>query len=219
MVNKKNLIIIVLSLIVLSGGIYYYTTREKTNEPSSDGTVIEEPNNETDKVDEVDETDEVDQGSVDETEEQGETSENATDIAVGKVAPNFTLKDLDGKEVSLEDYRGKIVLLNFWATWCKWCDVEMPDLQKLDKENEDLVVLAIDVMEDKETVKKYIQKGGYDFKVLLDEDGEISKTYLVSGFPTSYFIDKDGILLGGVPGMMKYEQMVEILESIKGDID
>ena len=78
-------------------------------------------------------------------------------IEVGKEAPDFTLKNLNGDEVSLSDYRGKIVLINFWATWCKWCDKEMPDLQKLGKENDDIVVLAVDVMEDKEIVKKYIR--------------------------------------------------------------
>lgn len=137
------------------------------------------------------------------------------DIAIGKESPNFTLKNLNGEEVSLSDYKGKIVLVNFWATWCPWCDKEMPDLQKLDEENDDLVVLAVDVMEDKETVKKYIEKGKYNFEVLLDEDGEIAKTYLVSGLPASYFIDKEGILLGGVPGAMTHEQMVSILESIR----
>lgn len=138
-------------------------------------------------------------------------------IEVGKEAPDFTLKNLDGDEVSLSDYRGKIVLINFWATWCKWCDKEMPDLQKLGKENDDIVVLAVDVMEDKETVKKYIEKGKYDFEVVLDEDGNISKTYLVSGYPTSYFVDADGILLGGVPSMLTYEEMILILEDIRGE--
>lgn len=144
-----------------------------------------------------------------------ETEEEDFEIAIGKESPNFTLKNLDGEEVSLSDYRGKIVLINFWATWCPWCDKEMPDLQKLDEENDDLVVLAVDVMEDKETVKKYIEKGKYNFEVVLDEDGEIAKTYLVSGLPASYFVDEEGILLGGVPGAMTYEQMVAILDSIR----
>src|SRR5690606_32548559 len=71
------------------------------------------------------------------------------DIAVGKLAPDFTLADLEGKEVSLSDFRGKYVLINFWATWCQYCDLEMPDLDRLYKENEDLVVLAVNVQEEK----------------------------------------------------------------------
>jgi thiol-disulfide isomerase/thioredoxin len=139
------------------------------------------------------------------------------DIEVGKLAPDFTLKDLNGEDISLSDYRGKIVLINFWATWCSWCDVEMPDLQKLDDENDDLVVLAVNVMEEKDTVKKYMEEGKYSFEVALDEEGEIAATYLVNGLPNSYFVDEEGILLGGVPGMMTYEQMIEVLENIRED--
>lgn len=142
-------------------------------------------------------------------------SQDEFDIAVDKESPDFTLKNLAGENVSLSDYRGKIVLINFWATWCYWCDIEMPDLQKLDKENDDIVVLAVNVGEDKETVEKYIEEGGYDFQVVLDEEGEVSVTYLVGSFPTSYFVDKEGILLGGVPGAMNYEQMTAILEDIR----
>lgn len=137
------------------------------------------------------------------------------DIEIGKEAPDFTLKNLNGEEVSLSDYRGKIVLINFWATWCMYCDKEMPDLQKIHEENDDLVVLAVDSMEDKETVKKYIEKGGYDFEVVLDQDGKVSQTYLVSGLPTSLFVDEEGILLLGVPGMLTYEQMNSVLEKIR----
>ncbi|MDR7855588.1 TlpA disulfide reductase family protein [Tissierella sp.] len=142
-------------------------------------------------------------------------SEEEIEIASGKQSPDFTLKNLEGEDVSLSDFRGKIVLINFWATWCSWCDVEMPDLQKLDDENDDLVVLAVNVMEDKDTVKKYMEDGGYSFEVVFDEEGEIATTYLVNGLPNSYFVDEEGILLGGVPGMMTYEQMVEILENIR----
>lgn len=147
--------------------------------------------------------------------EVADEEEMEFDIAIGKESPDFTLKNLNGDEVSLSDYRGKIVLINFWSTECTWCEKEMPDLQKLDKENDDLVVLAVNVMEKKETVEKYIEKGKYEFEVLLDEDGEVARTYLISGFPTSYFVDEDGILLGGVPGYMTHEQMDSILKSIK----
>lgn len=144
-----------------------------------------------------------------------ELEEDDYDIAIGKPAPDFTLMNLHGEEVSLSDYKGKIVLINFWATWCPWCLKEMPDMQKLSDENDDLVILAVDVREDKKAVEKYIEEGGYDFEVLLDEDGEVSMDYLVGGLPTSYFVDRDGILLGGVPQMMTWEQMNEILDNIR----
>ena len=151
--------------------------------------------------------------------------EDEFDIAIGKLAPDLYfnnskgekifLENLIGEVVSLEDYRGKIVLLNFWATWCKFCNMEMPDLQKLQDENDDIVIIAVDVMEDKATVEKYVEKGDYDFQVVLDEEGNLAKTYLVSGMPTTYFIDKEGILLGGIPSMLKYDQLVSILDGIR----
>ncbi|WP_236910659.1 TlpA family protein disulfide reductase [Clostridium sp. Cult1] len=197
--NKKILSIIILA-IVLIGGLYYFAMvkgGETTEELEPENNVSQETNNETG--------------------EENIVEDSVLDIAIGEEAPNFTLRNLEGEEVSLTDYRGKVVLINFWATWCKYCDIEMPDLQKLDKENEDLVVLAVDVMEEKSLVEGYIEKGGYDFQVVLDEDGDIAKLYLVSAFPTSYFVDKDGILLGGVPGMMTYAQMNQIVEGIRGN--
>lgn len=91
----------------------------------------------------------------------------------------------------------------------------MPDLQKLDNENDDLLVLAVNVNEDKDTVKKYMEDGEYSFAVALDLEGKIAETYLVNGLPNSYFVDEEGILIGAVPGMMTYEQMVEVLGNIR----
>lgn len=145
------------------------------------------------------------------------SDEHSYDIEIGKLAPNFTLENLDGEEVSLEDYRGKIVMLNFWATWCPYCVREMPDMDKLQKENDDFVILAVDVKEEKAKVEKYINEGGYEFEVLLDIEGDTARTYLISNYPTSYFIDKEGILIGGIPGMLEYPQMKEILELIRGN--
>lgn len=149
------------------------------------------------------------------TEEVQVEIDSNVEIEVGKEAPNFTLENLDRGATSLKDYRGKIVLINFWATWCKYCDMEMPDLQKFDDENDDLIVLAVDVNESKNTVEKYIKKGGYTFPVLLDEDSKLASTYLVSAYPTSYFVNEEGILLGAIQGMMTYEKMNEVLDSIR----
>lgn len=108
-----------------------------------------------------------------------------------------------------------MVYLNFWATWCVYCDEEMPDLQALSEENEDLVVLAVNVREDKDLVESYLEEGGYTFPVLLDETGDISAKYLVSGMPTTYFINTKGILLDRIPGMMEKDQMEEILGKMR----
>ena len=128
---------------------------------------------------------------------------------------NFKLENLKGEEVQVTDYEGKILLINFWQTSCKYCDMEMPDLVKLEEANEDVVVLAVNVMESKDKVQKYIDKGGYGFEVALDSDGLVSMDYLVSGFPATYFVNTDGIFMGRVPGMMTYEQMDEIVTNIR----
>ena len=197
--NKKIIIILVLVIAVIGiGGLLYFNSLDKAAEDTPKAEV------------EIPKDDVI----VESVEEPAEVTATA-EIATGKPAPDFTLKNLSGEEVSLSDYKGKIVLLNFWATWCTYCDLEMPDLQRLDNENDDLVVLAVDVMEDIDVVEKYINEGGYDFEVVLDTDGEIAKTYLVNGFPNSYFIDEEGLLLGLVPGMMTYEQMNEVMDNIR----
>lgn len=142
-------------------------------------------------------------------------NEPISDIKPGAPAPDFTLKTLDGDTVSLSDYQGKIVLLNFWATTCGYCVQEMPDLDKLNKEYEDVVVLAVDVMEKEDKVREFIEDGGYDFDVALDLDGQVAMTYLIPGFPTSYFIEEDGTLIRTIVGMLEYDKMVWIIENIK----
>lgn len=198
---KKRLIIVMLCLAFASslmlGGCSNKEEEDKLNE--DENTVIEDNAEE--------------EGGEEST--QGPIVENSYSIEVGKLAPNFTLENLDGEEVSLEEYRGKIVMLNFWATTCKFCVEEMPDMNKLQEENEDLVILAVNVRERRDKVKDYIENGGYDFEVLLDTKGNIAMDYLVSAFPTSYFIDKEGILLGGVPGMLQYPQMNQLIEGIR----
>jgi thiol-disulfide isomerase/thioredoxin len=204
--NSSKMIIIVLAIVLIGsiiGGLVYYggIGEQSTKSPKlpEDNTIVEAPAD--------DEELSEDESQVDEVED--------FDIAVGKESPDFTLLNLSGEEVSLSDYRGKIVMINFWATWCGFCKKEMPDMQRLSEENDDLVILAVDVMEEKSLVEDYIKEGGYDFEVVLDEKGEVAKNYLVSAFPTSYFVDKDGILLGGVPGMLTWERMNEILDNIK----
>lgn len=199
--NKKIIWVLILAIVVIGGGLLYYNSQAKVAKEVPDKVVVKkEPIAEVDK---------------DTAIVEPKDDKSTTEIATGKPAPDFTLKNLEGEDVSLSDYKGKLVLLNFWATWCGYCDLEMPDLQKLDAENEDLVVLAIDVQEDRDIVQEYITDGGYTFEVALDQDGSLAQTYLVSGYPTSYFIDKEGLLIGAVPGMMTYEQMNEVLTSIR----
>ncbi len=119
------------------------------------------------------------------------------------VAPDFKLKNLNGKIVSLKDYRGKFILLNFMATWCMWCRKEMPHLQKLHNKFKDKDFAIIAVFSDREgaqAVKPFIKKSGYTFTEnagtynsgLLDPTGRVTTMYRVTGTPTTYLIDKNG---------------------------
>jgi len=130
---------------------------------------------------------------------------------------NFTLEDLDGNKVTLSEFLGKKVFLNFWATWCPPCKAEMPDMEKLYQETKDsdLVMLAVNVGEDKKTVQDFITENNYNFTILLDTDGKISQLYQVSGIPTSYFIDTKGFLDGGTSGAIPLESMKEYVNNLE----
>lgn len=205
--KKQNILLITLGILIILGGIWFFS--------GDDGEDANDVSVEDNKEDIEDNSDDEEIEDSEDSEESEDTKESESDIVAGALAPDFTLKDLDGEDVSLSDYRGKLVILNFWATWCGFCDKEMPDLDKINSEFDDVVVLAVDAMEDRDTVAKYIEEGGYDFDVVLDSEGEISKLYLVSAFPTSYFIEEDGTLIGRVAGMLEYDDIVSVIEKIK----
>jgi thiol-disulfide isomerase/thioredoxin len=120
-----------------------------------------------------------------------------------KAAPDFTLLNIDGQQVSLQQYRGKVVFLNFWATWCIPCREEMPALERLHQtyQVQDLAIISIDLKESADQVKTFFQKHGLSFPSLLDSNGTVFRDYLVAGMPTTYLIDRDGTLLArGVGG-------------------
>lgn len=131
-------------------------------------------------------------------------------------ALNFTLKDLDGKEVSLKDLKGKKVFLNFWATWCPPCRGEMPEIEKIYEEskNSDLVIIAVNIGEDRDTVKAFMDKNNYKFKVLLDSNNDIATNYQISAIPTSFFIDKDGKIVNKNVGAMNYADMMANIKAL-----
>lgn len=115
---------------------------------------------------------------------------------VGNLALDFTLLDLNDQPVSLSSLLGKPVMLNFWATWCPPCRHEMPFFQEIHEKSADkgLVVLAVNVGESRSTVSEFIQENNYSFSVLLDTDQGIALEYGIRTFPTTIFIDKDGII-------------------------
>jgi peroxiredoxin len=117
-------------------------------------------------------------------------------------APDFKLKDLNGQEVRLKDHRGRIVFLNFWATWCLPCREEMPSMEKLYAEFKDrnFSLLAVDLQEDSRKVTTFKEKYRLSFPILLDSDGTVGLTYGARFIPTTYLLDRDGTIIGKVLG-------------------
>jgi peroxiredoxin len=114
----------------------------------------------------------------------------------GQPAPPFALPDLHGRVVSLEALRGEVVLVNFWATWCGPCRAEMPELDAVAREYADagFHVLAVNVLEDAERVQRFGQELKLDLPLLVDPAGEAYRAYNVHGMPTSFLIDRDGVI-------------------------
>jgi len=132
-------------------------------------------------------------------------------ITEGDLAPDFKLQDLDGKTVSLSGLRGRPVLLNFWATWCYWCFVEMPFLEEAHEEwtSKGLVVMMIAKGERLLTVNNYIQRYNLSLPVLLDTQETVANKYGVRGIPVTFFIDRDGIIQGIRMGAFQSKEAVD----------
>ena len=115
---------------------------------------------------------------------------------VGRRAPDFTLTDLDGKQIRLSDLRGKVVFINFWATWCPPCRAEMPEIEAFHQEykSKDVVVIGVDILESENVVRKFVEQGGYTWTFVIDTTGEVSSLYKVNAIPASYFIDREGVI-------------------------
>ena len=130
---------------------------------------------------------------------------------VGEPAPDFQLQDLDGQVVSLSDLRGKPVLLNFWNTGCPPCRDEMPYLQQVydEMQGKDLVMLAINIGESSSTVAEFMDFYHLSLPVLLDTNGNVARRYSMPGIPTTFFIDKDGILQVKVVGAFPSKAAIE----------
>jgi thiol-disulfide isomerase/thioredoxin len=116
-------------------------------------------------------------------------------LEIGRPAPAFKLPDLNGRSISLDQFKGKIVLLDFWATWCGPCRMSMPLLERLQKEYPtNLALLAINLQEPQDTVREYMRQQNLSSQVLLDQDGSIGQIYGAGSIPMQVLIDKDGIV-------------------------
>lgn len=128
---------------------------------------------------------------------------------VGQQAPDFTLPLLDGSTISLSDLRGQVVLLNFWATWCEPCRIEMPEFETAYNTTEGFTILAVNMMEGSEPITDYVDELGLTFRVVLDRDGSVTNLYRVVAYPTTYIIDSEGIIRAFNAGPVNARQVQE----------
>ncbi|MBX9956396.1 TlpA family protein disulfide reductase [Peribacillus simplex] len=139
-------------------------------------------------------------------------------LKIGAKAPNFSLKTLDGKQVELSDYKGKKVMLNFWATWCPPCKKEMPDMEKYTQQaGDDVVVLAVNI-DPENDVQAFVEDNGITFTIPLDSQSAknpVNERYKILSIPTTYFIDKKGIIRNKVVSAMTLKDMERNINSMQ----
>lgn len=125
----------------------------------------------------------------------------------GDLAPEFVLQSADGAVRKLSNYRGKVVLVNLWATWCPPCIAEFPMLEKLAKDYSDkgLVILAVAGDENTKDVHEFLRRSPAQFEVLLDPDGAIGTRYGITGYPETFFVDRQGRLRDKIIGPLPHE--------------
>lgn len=147
----------------------------------------------------------------------GNETNLAQGVEVGNEARDFTLKTPAGDEVSLSDYRGQVVLLNFWATWCPPCRAEVPEFEEMYRQRagDGFVVLGVSVQDPPHLVDSFIEEFQMTYPVVLDDQGIISKEYRTPGLPTSLVIDGEGIIqerhLGYLSGDMLEQYLAKVL--------
>ncbi|WP_194842186.1 TlpA family protein disulfide reductase [Gracilibacillus salitolerans] len=150
----------------------------------------------------------------------GITAPNVQQLQAGDQAPNFRLPDFSGDKVETFDVDQDYILLNFWATWCRPCLEEMPDLQTFENENKDTIKVVAVNTTNRETsidkVKTFVEEGDFQFTVLLDEDDTVYEHYSIIGMPTSFIIrTSDQKIMKRINGAMTLDQMQDYLKELQ----
>ena len=134
-----------------------------------------------------------------------------------KKAPDFKLTDLNGKQVSLSDFKGKPIYLNLWASWCPPCRAEMPEIEKLYQEtkNTDLVILAVNLGDSTDVVQKFMSQNKLNFIALADTKNIVGDMYQANAIPVSVFIDRNGNIVDKRVGGIQLTDMEQCVQEIK----
>ena len=134
---------------------------------------------------------------------------------------NAAFRDLDGNSIELSDYSGEIVVLNFWASWCPPCRMEMPDLNELDRElkaSGEAVLITVNLTdgqrETTNSARQYIEENGFGFTVLLDENGILAYKYNVASIPQTFILDRDGNVSSNIIGATSKEAILEKIKAV-----
>ena len=207
-------LMIVMGLFVFSGKLSYMPGNTNNSNTSPGYSTGKDATNSGDKENDETNNSVSNNGS---SEESNKAESNKTP------AIDFELKDQYGKTHKLSDYKGKVVFLNFWATWCPPCKMEMPDIQKIyekyEKQGEESEVVVLSLAapntqdeKDVEGIKAFLEENGYTYPVLMDDGGYTFGAYRISSLPTTFMIDKEGNVFGYVQGGLTQEAMESIIE-------
>lgn len=149
----------------------------------------------------------------------GGPSQSAGPAALtGRQAPSFSVPQLDGAPSELAAYRGRVVVMNLWASWCPPCRAEMPDLQRLYEtyRSKNLVVLGVDQGESAQRVRAFARSLGIHYPILLDEQQQYGRVYAALGLPTTVVVDENGVVARGFDGPLSFGQMVSAVKPLIG---
>lgn len=214
-IKVGGILLIIIGLMTFTGfmnGISSYLNKASLSKSSAENSLSDNDS----------ENKSSDQNSSDSSTDNSISNENSDAIP----AIDFTLTDQYGNEHTLSDYKGKVVFINFYATWCPPCNAELPDIeelyQKYGSNQKDVVFLGItnpkskdyplNSDEDKDYIKSFLNEKGLTFPTLFDETGTVLQTYGISAFPTTFIIDKEGNVLGYIPGKMTKDIMINAIK-------
>ncbi|MFZ7134207.1 MAG: cytochrome c biogenesis protein CcdA [Eubacteriales bacterium] len=213
-VKTGGIILIIIGVMTFTGWMNGFSAYLNSFDPS----IISEDNQKEDEIVVTEDNASEDSDTNDASESDDNTNK--------KSAIDFDLVDQYGNEHKLSNYKGKVVFLNFWATWCPPCRQEMPHIQEIYNENnqnqDDVIILGIanpksdahplnqDV--EKQDIIAFLHENKYDFPVVFDVTGEIFKQYQITAFPTTFMIDKEGNIAGYTPGMLSKDMMRNIIQ-------